>query len=450
MFKNLTSRLEPILKKLKSRGKLNEDNINESLREIRVALLEADVNFKVVKDFIRRVAEKAIGAEVMDSLTPGHQVVKIVHEELICLLGSQSSHINFAANSPTIILIIGLQGSGKTTTSAKLAKKFKTEEKKPFLVPADVHRPAAVEQLKILGEKIGVEVFNTPLANGGQGGFKEDPVRICKEACEEASKKGFDPVIIDTAGRLHIDDNLMEELKNIKSEVLPTEILFVADAMTGQEAVNIAQTFDKSLGINGIILTKMDGDARGGASLSIREVTGKPIKFVGVGEKLDDLETFHPDRMASRILGMGDVLSLIEKAEASISMDGAKDIFNKVKKDSFSLEDFKNQLVQIKKMGSLEQLIGMIPGMNTLKNLKVDEKALVRTEAIINSMTVQERFKHQLIKGSRKKRIARGSGTTVADVNRLLKQFAQSKKMMKKFSKKNSNHGFNLKNMFPV
>ncbi len=441
MFKNLSNRLEPILKKLKSRGKLNEENIKESLREIRIALLEADVNFQVVKGFIKRVTEKAIGVEVMESLTPGHQVVKIVHEELIYLFGSQSSHIKFSAKSPTIILMIGLQGSGKTTTSGKLAKKFKTDGKNPFLVSCDVYRPAAIEQLRVLGKELNIDVFDIK--------DQKDPVIICKDACEEALKRGFDPLIIDTAGRLHIDDELMEELKKIKSEILPNEILLVADAMTGQESVNIAQAFNKNMGIDGIILTKMDGDARGGAALSIREITQKPIKFIGVGEKLDALEIFHPDRMASRILGMGDMLSLIEKAEASMSKDSARNLYKKIKKDDFSLENFKDQLAQIKKIGPLDQLIGMIPGIQVPKNLKIDDKALVRTEAIINSMTPRERIKHQLISGSRKKRIARGSGTTVADINRLLKQFIQSKKMMKKFSKMNLKNGFRMGNMFP-
>ncbi len=445
MFKNLSDRLEPILKKLKGRGKLNEENIKESLREIRIALLEADVNFQVAKGFIARIGEKAVGTEVMESLAPGHQVVKIVHEELIHLLGSESSQVTLSGDSTTIILMVGLQGSGKTTSAGKLAKKFKDEGEKPFLVPADVYRPAAIDQLKILGEKLDVAVFD---ANN-----QKDPVEICRNACDEASEKGLNPVIIDTAGRLHIDEKLMEELKNIKSEIQPHEILLVADAMTGQEAVNIARSFNSSLGIDGIILTKMDGDARGGAALSIREVTGKPIKFIGVGEKLEALEVFHPDRLASRILGMGDVLSLIEKAESSMSMDSAKDIYKKIKKDSFSLEDFKNQLAQMKKMGPLDQLIGMLPGMKGLKNIKIDDKALARTEAIISSMTNKERQRHQLINGSRKKRIAKGSGTHVSDVNRLLKQFVQSKKMMKKFSKMNLKNGMGngsgMGNMFP-
>lgn len=441
MFKTLSDRLEPILKKLKSRGKLKEEDIQSSLREIRIALLEADVNFQVVKGFIKRILEKAVGTKVMESLTPGHQVVKIVHEELIHLLGSQSSEINFSSNSATIILMIGLQGSGKTTTSGKLAKKFKADGKNPFLVSSDVYRPAALEQLKILGEDLNIEVFDI------QG--QKDPVKICKNACEEALKRGFNPIIIDTAGRLHIDDELMKELKKIKSEIDPNEILLVADAMIGQESVNIAQAFNNNLGIDGIILTKMDGDARGGAALSIREITEKPIKFIGTGEKLDALETFHPDRMASRILGMGDILSLVEKAEASISEENAKDLFKKIKKDNFSLENFKEQLEQIKKIGPLDQLIGMIPGVKIPKNMKVDEKALGRTEAIINSMTPRERLKHQILNGSRKKRIARGSGTTVADINRLLKQFVQSKKMMKKFSKMNLKNGLGMGNMFP-
>jgi signal recognition particle subunit SRP54 len=436
MFKNLSDRLEPILKKLKGRGKLNEENIRESLREIRIALLEADVNFKIVKGFIARIADKAVGSEVMESLTPGHQVVKIVHEELIHLLGSESSQITFSRQPPTIILMVGLQGSGKTTSAAKLAKKLKDEGEKPFLVPADVYRPAAIEQLNILGEKLDAEVFAT--------NEQKDPVKICRNACAEAIEKGLNPIIIDTAGRLHVDEKLMKELKNIKVEIEPHEILLVADAMTGQEAVNIAQSFDNSLGIDGIILTKMDGDARGGAALSIREITGKPIKFIGVGEKLEALEAFHPDRLASRILGMGDVLSLIEKAKSTVSNDSADDIYKKIKKNTFSLEDFKNQLAQIKKMGPLDKLMGMLPGMKGLKNIKIDDKAIVRTEAIINSMTSKERLKHQIINGNRKKRIAKGSGTHVSDVNRLLKQFVQSKKMMNKFSKMNLKNGLGM------
>ena len=441
MFKNLSDRLEPILKKLKGRGKLNEENIRESLREIRIALLEADVNFKIVKGFIARIADKAVGSEVMESLTPGHQVVKIVHEELIHLLGSESSQITFSRQPPTIILMVGLQGSGKTTSAAKLAKKLKDEGEKPFLVPADVYRPAAIEQLNILGEKLDAEVFAT--------NEQKDPVEICRNACAEAIEKGLNPIIIDTAGRLHVDEKLMKELKNIKVEIEPHEILLVADAMTGQEAVNIAQSFDNSLGIDGIILTKMDGDARGGAALSIREITGKPIKFIGVGEKLEALEVFHPDRLASRILGMGDVLSLIEKAKSTVSNDSAEDLYKKIKKDTFSLEDFKNQLAQIKKMGPLDKLMGMLPGMKGLKNIKIDDKAIVRTEAIINSMTSKERLKHQIINGNRKKRIAKGSGTHVSDVNRLLKQFVQSRKMMKKFSKMNSKNDLGMGNMIP-
>ena len=441
MFENLSDRLEPILKKLKGRGKLNEENIRESLREIRIALLEADVNFKIVKGFIARIADKAVGSEVMESLTPGHQVVKIVHEELIHLLGSESSQITFSGQPPTIILMVGLQGSGKTTSAGKLAKKLKDEGEKPFLVPADVYRPAAIEQLNILGEKLDAEVFAT--------NEQKDPVEICRNACAEAIEKGLNPIIIDTAGRLHVDEKLMKELKNIKLEIQPHEILLVADAMTGQEAVNIAQSFDNSLGIDGIILTKMDGDARGGAALSIREITGKPIKFIGVGEKLEALEVFHPDRLASRILGMGDVLSLIEKAKSTVSNDSAEDLYKKIKKDTFSLEDFKNQLAQIKKMGPLDKLMGMLPGMKGLKNIKIDDKALVRTEAIINSMTSKERLKHQIINGNRKKRIAKGSGTHVSDVNRLLKQFVQSKKMMNKFSKMNLKNGLGMGNMIP-
>jgi len=427
MFENLSGKLESIFKKLRGYGRLNEDNIREALREVRIALLEADVNLTVVKEFIEKVRIRAIDQEVMSSLTPGQQVIKIVHEELISVLGGASSRIVMAQKPPTIIMTVGLQGSGKTTTSAKLAKKLSKDGQLPFLVPADVYRPAAIDQLKTLGKEIGIPVFD------GDGILS--PVEICKKSLIEASKKGCRSIIIDTAGRLHIDDTLMKELKNIKDEITPHETLLVADAMTGQDAVNAAKTFNEYVGIDGIILTKMDGDARGGAALSIRHVTGKPIKFIGMGEKTDQLEQFYPDRIASRILGMGDVLSFIEKAEASFNEETAKRMQKKIKEDSFSLKDLREQLMQIKNMGPLDHILNMIPGMGKLDNKEVNEKDLQRIVAIIDSMTERERSNSTIINGSRKKRIARGSGTEVWEVNRVLKQFVQMKKMMKQFSK---------------
>ena len=439
MFDNLSDRLEAIYKKLKGRGKLKEADVDEALHEVRSAMLEADVSLSVVKDFLADIREKAIGQEVFSSLTPGHQMVKIVNDELTELLGGLVSSIEFSANPPTIVLMAGLQGSGKTTSSAKLAKKLKKEGKKCLLVPADVYRPAAIEQLTILGNDLGVDVFAS--------GDLKDPVAICEKAVLQAKRSMVHVVILDTAGRLQIDDALMDELSRIKDKVKPNETLLVADSMMGQEAVNVAKSFHESIGIDGIVLTKMDGDARGGAALSIKKVTGKPIKFIGTGEKLDALEPFYPERVISRILGMGDVLTLIDKAEEAYDQEQKDEIQEKLKKNSFTLEDFQDQLKQIKKMGSLKQLMGMIPGAQKMKSMDADESALVKVEAIIGSMTQKEREKHKIINSSRKRRIATGSGTTVNDVNKLLKQFAQMQKMMKKFSGGKMKAGLNMNNL---
>ncbi|MGQ9509630.1 MAG: signal recognition particle protein [Thermodesulfobacteriota bacterium] len=431
MFETLSSKFESIFKKLRGHGKLTEENIQEALKDVRIALLEADVNFKIVKDFIQSVQKRAIGQEVMASLTPAQQLIKIVKEELTLLMGGQEQRINLSGSAPVPIMLVGLHGCGKTTTAAKLARYFQERKKRPYLVPADVYRPAAIEQLQKLGKELKVEFYQpTPI---------QTPLEICIKAKEMALKGGFDLMLIDTAGRLHIDEALMLELREIKSHLQPKEVLLVADAMTGQDAVNIAKSFNERLGIDGIILTKLDGDARGGAALSIRAVTDKPIKFIGVGEKLDALEVFHPDRMASRILGMGDVLSLIEKAEALYDEKKAKELERKIRKDSFTLEDFRDQLRQIRKMGSLDSILSMIPGisqkMKGMAPLDFDEKKLARVEAIINSMTPQERTNVGIINGSRRLRIAKGSGTTVQEVNQLLKQYLQAKKMMRQFSK---------------
>ncbi len=427
MFENLSDRLERIYKKLKGRGVLKEADVDEALREIRVALIEADVSLPVIKDFLAPVREKAVGQEVLKSLTPGHQMVKIVNDELTLLIGDAFTDIQFAAKPPTIILMAGLQGSGKTTTVGKLAKRFKEKGKNCLLVPADVYRPAAIEQLHVLGRDLGVSVYD--------GGDEKDPIAICKKALDEAINKMSQVVIIDTAGRQQVDDDLMDELKRIKETVQPHEVLFVADAMMGQQAAEIAKTFNDAVGIDGVVLTKMDGDARGGAALSIKSITGKPIRFVGMGEKLDAIEPFHPDRIVSRILGMGDVMSLVEKAEENFEKEEQEELQKKFKANSFTLEDFRDQLKQVQKMGSMEQLMGMIPGAGKLKGLKVDNKAFVQIEAIINSMTPRERAKHNIINASRKRRIAQGSGTRVNDINKLLKQFAQMQKMMKKVSR---------------
>ena len=426
MFESLSEKLEGIFKKLKGRGFLKEADITEAMKEIRMALLEADVNFKVVKDFTEKVKQRSVGKEVIESITPGQQVVKIVHDELCALMGGGFRKINLAPNPPTIIMLVGLHGSGKTTTSAKLANNFKKDGRRPMLVALDTGRPAAIDQLKALGLQIDVPVYATRPG--------DDPVRIFSEALRKSNQEGRDVLILDTAGRLHIDDQLMRELENLKREAKPKEILLVADAMTGQDAVNIAKAFNDRLDIDGVVLTKMDGDARGGAALSIVAVTGKPIKLIGVGEKIEFLETFHPERMASRILGMGDVVSLVEKAQESVDMEEALKLEEKLKKDSFTFEDLKNQIKQIKKMGPLENILGMIPGLGKqLKGVNMDDRAFLKVEAIINSMTVQERKNYVILSGSRKKRIADGSGTTVADVNRLQKQYMEMKKMLKRF-----------------
>ncbi len=424
MFDSLSGKLESVFKKLRGRGVLKEDDVRDALREVRLALLEADVNFKVVKDFIGRVQERAVGREILDSLTPGQQVVKVVHGELVALLGGTQAKLHLSPNPPTVIMMIGLQGSGKTTTAGKLAKSFKKDGRRVLLVPADTRRPAAVQQLMTLAKQVGVEAFASD---------DQDPVAICRAAVKQANASLFEVVILDTAGRLQIDELLMEELRQIKAAVKPHETLFVADAMTGQEAVNIAEKFNSAIGFDGVVLTKLDGDARGGAALSVRAVTGKPLKFVGMGEKLDALEPFFPDRMASRILGMGDIMSLIEKAQEHVDQEEALKLAKKLKKNSFDLDDFRNQLKQVKKLGGLEQIMGMIPGMNKMKlpDAQVNEKELGRVEAIISSMTPKERADYTVINGNRRLRIAKGSGTQVQDVNRLLKQFAEMRKMMK-------------------
>jgi len=424
MFDTLTGKLDAVFKKLRGRGVLKEDDVKEAMREVRLALLEADVNFKVVKEFIGKVQERAVGREILASLTPGQQVIKVVHEELVALLGGTQSKLHLSSNPPTVIMMVGLQGSGKTTTAGKLAKNFKKDGRKVLLVPADTRRPAAIEQLKTLARQVGVDAFTSA---------SSDPVAICRDAKAHAERSLFEVVILDTAGRLQIDGPLMEELRQIKAGVKPHEVLFVADAMTGQEAVNIAETFNKELGFDGVVLTKLDGDARGGAALSVKAVTGRPIKFTGVGEKLDALEPFFPDRMASRILGMGDVMSLIEKAQETVDAEEAAKLAKKLKQSSFDLEDFRTQLKQVKKMGGLGSIMGMIPGMNKMKlpDAEVNDKELTKVDAIISSMTPRERANHTIINGSRRSRIAKGSGTQVQDVNRLLKQFAEMQKMMK-------------------
>ena len=436
MFQNLTEKLANAFKKFKNKGKLTEAEVKEGMREVKLALLEADVNFKVVKEFVKAVTERAVGTAVLESLLPAQQIVKIVNEELIKLMGGETPKINISPKPPTVIMMVGLQGAGKTTHAAKIAGMYKQKSKSPLLVACDVYRPAAVDQLKIVGESVNIPVFSM--------GTKISPVEIAQAGIEHAKKSGNDMVIIDTAGRLHIDEELMRELVNIKAATSPSEILLVVDAMTGQDAVNVAKTFNELLDITGVVLTKMDGDTRGGAALSVKYITGKPIKFVGTGEKLDAIELFHPDRIASRILGMGDILSLIEKAEAAYDEKNAKELEKKIREQTFSLEDFLEQMRQLKKMGNLEQLLGMMPGVNAsaLKNAQVDEKQMGRIEAIILSMTPDERLRPELINGSRRKRIANGSGTSVEDVNKLLKQFEQMKKMMKQFS------GMGKKRMF--
>ncbi|MCX7950880.1 MAG: signal recognition particle protein [Clostridiales bacterium] len=426
-FEGLTSKLQETFKKLKGKGKLTEKDVKDAMREVKLALLEADVNYKVVKDFVNTVSQRAVGVEVMESLTPAQQVIKIVNEELIKLMGTTENKIKPANNPPTIIMLVGLQGAGKTTMAAKLALHLRKHNKKPLLVAADVYRPAAIKQLQILGNQIDVPVFSL--------GDKVNPVDIAKAGIENAKKTERDYVIIDTAGRLHIDEELMQELKNIKEEVKPNEILLVVDAMTGQDAVNVAEHFNSNLNITGVILTKLDGDTRGGAAISVKAVTNTPIKFVGTGEKLSDFEIFYPDRMASRILGMGDILSLIEKAQEAIDEKKAIELEKKILNQEFTLEDFLDQMQQMKKMGPMKDLLKMIPGVDASKlgDMEVNEKELAHAEAIIKSMTIQERRNPSIINASRKKRIAKGSGTTIQEVNKLLNGFEQARKMMKQF-----------------
>ncbi|HBE79393.1 MAG TPA: signal recognition particle protein [Firmicutes bacterium] len=427
VFENLSGKLQETIKKLRGQGKLTEKNIDESLREVRLALLEADVNFKVVKDFIARIKERAVGQEVLSSLTPGQQVVKIVYEELTQLMGGQESPLKVASNPPTVIVLVGLQGAGKTSTAGKLGGLLKKQNHRPLLVAADIYRPAAIKQLQVLGKQLELPVFSLEGAN---------PVQIAKQGVEYAASHQQDIVIIDTAGRLHINEELMAELKQIQTQICPDEILLVVDAMTGQDAVNVAGNFKETLGLTGVILTKLDSDTRGGAALSVRAVTQCPIKYTGLGEKMADLEVFHPSRMASRILGMGDVLSLIEKAEAAVDPTKAKNMFDKMRKADYSLQDFLDQMREMRKMGPLDQILGMLPGQMTkqFKGVQVDEKDMVKVEAIIQSMTKQERANPTIINGNRRRRIAGGSGTSVQDVNRLLQQFEQSRKMMKQFA----------------
>ena len=425
MFEAITNSLEGVFSKLRGKGRLTEANIKDGLHEVRLALLEADVNYKVVKDFIQHATERAVGEEVVKSIAPGQQVIKIVHDELIKLMGESDTTIPFKEGEPTLIMLVGLQGSGKTTTAGKLAKMILSKGRKPLLVAADVQRPAAIEQLKVLGQQLNVPVYFE---------MNSQPVKICKNGIKYARENTHDVVIFDTAGRLHIDDELMSELQEIKEKLQPHQIYFVCDSMTGQDAVNSAKEFNTQLGFDGVILTKLDGDARGGAALSIRAVTGRPIKFVGIGEKLDRLEEFHPDRMASRILGMGDVVSLVERAQQAIDLEEAQKLSRKIQDDTLGLDDFLMQLQQIKKMGPIKEVLGMIPGVgNKMDGLNVDEKQLQRVEAIIRSMTIGERAKPDIVNGSRRQRVANGSGTTIQDVNQLLKQFKSMKKLMKHF-----------------
>ncbi len=424
-FEGLTEKISAAFQKLRGKGRLKEADVKEAMREIRMALLEADVSYKVVKDFTKAATERCIGADVLESLTPAQMIVKIVNEELTKLMGSEARHITMNPNGPTVVMLVGLQGAGKTTNGSKLAGLMKRQGRNPLLVACDIYRPAAITQLKVCGEKLGIPVFEM-----GQ----EDPVAIAKEAVRYARQRGHDMVFLDTAGRLHIDETLMEELKNIKSAVKPDEIMLVVDAMTGQDAVNAAQSFNEWLDIDSVMLTKLDGDARGGAALSVRAVTGKPIKFAGTGEKLEDIEVFHPDRMASRILGMGDVLTLIEKAERAYDAKKAAEMEEKLKSNRFTLQDFYDQLVQLKGMGSMQDILAQIPGGASLKNVQLDEKAMAHTEAIILSMTPRERENPNIIGASRKKRIAAGAGLRVEDVNRLLRSFEQMRTLIRQFS----------------
>ena len=428
-FEGLSSRLQNVFGKLKGKGKVTENDVNEAMREVRLALLEADVNFKVVRNFIAKVKEQAVGQQVEKSFTPGMVIIDIVNKELTALMGGTHSKLAKAAKPPTVIMMAGLQGAGKTTTSGKLARMLQKQNHRPLLVAGDIYRPAAIKQLEVLGEQIGVPVFSM--------GDKENPVRIAEEGLRFAKENHLDYVIIDTAGRLHIDEALMDELKQVKEAVQPDEILLVVDAMTGQDAVNVADSFNQQLGLTGVVLTKLDGDTRGGAALSVKAVTGCPIKFAAMGEKIDALEPFHPERMASRILGMGDMLSLIEKAQASIDAEKAKDLERKMRNAEFTFEDFLEQMEQVRKIGPIDQILEMIPGMGKMKNMKnitVDERQLARVEAIVKSMTKEEKQHPEILNASRRKRIAKGSGTSIQDVNRLIKQFEDMRKMMKQFS----------------
>lgn len=428
MFQSLSDKLANAFKKFKNKGKLTESDVREGMREVKLALLEADVNFKVVKDFVKTVTERAVGEEVLESLLPAQQIIKIVNEELIALMGSENAKLEIASAPPTVVMMVGLQGAGKTTHAGKLAAYYKKRGKNPLLVACDIYRPAAIQQLEIVGEKLDIPVFSM--------GTNISPVEIARAGIAHAKKSGCDMVFIDTAGRLHIDEALMNELKEIKAAVQPTEILLVADAMLGQDAVNVAESFNALLDITGVVLTKMDGDTRGGAALSIKHITGKPIKFIGTGEKLDALEPFHPDRLASRILGMGDMLTLIEKAEQAYDEKKAAELEQKIRQSSFTLDDYLEQMAQLKNMGTLESMLSMMPGVKpgALKDAKIDEKMLVHMEAIILSMTKEERAKPEILNFSRKKRIAAGSGTNVEEINKIIKQFEQMKKLMKQFA----------------
>ena len=443
-FEGLSSRLQEITRKLRGKARITESDLKEMLREVKLALLEADVNYKIVKEFISSIQEKALGQDVMKSLTPGQQVIKIVKDEMVELLGGTESKINFTSNPPTVIMLVGLQGSGKTTTAGKLANLLRKQGKKPLLVACDVYRPAAIKQLQVVGAQLNIPVYSNETT--------KDVVRIAKQGIETAISKLNDVVILDTAGRLHIDDELMQELKNVKTSVRPHEILLVVDSMTGQDAVNIAQSFNEAVGIDGVVLTKLDGDTRGGAALSVKKVTGKPIKFAATGEKLSDIEVFDPERMTSRILGMGDVLSIIEKAEEAISQEDAEKLEKQLRKDELDLDDYLAQIRQVKKMGSLSSILKMLPGMNKIKDLNIDDKEFDKVEAIICSMTPQEKRNTKLLNGSRRMRIAKGSGTTVQDVNKFMKSFEMTQKMMKQMK---SNKGGmkkmmkNIENMNP-
>ena len=425
-FEGLSSRLQEITRKLKGKARITESDLKEVLREVKFALLDADVNYKIVKDFVKVIEEKALGQDVLKSLTPGQQVIKIVKDELVNLLGGESSKINFTSNPPTIIMLVGLQGSGKTTTAGKLANLIRKQGKNPLLVACDVYRPAAIKQLQVVGKQLNVPVYANEQT--------KDVVSIAKQALNVAISKLNDVVILDTAGRLHIDEELMQELKNLKSNIKPHEILLVVDSMTGQDAVNVAESFNSSLGIDGVVLTKLDGDTRGGAALSVKKITGKPIKFAATGEKLSDIEEFHPERMASRILGMGDVLSIIEKAEETFDAEEALKMEKKLRKQKFDLEDYLAQLRQIKKMGSFSSILKMLPGMGNLKNIQIDDKEFDRVEAMICSMTPEERRNPKILNGSRRQRIAKGSGTKVQDINKFMNSFEMTQKMMKKLT----------------